>query len=100
MTTPPTTGGRAHLARRFHTLRDNRSQLILRCKCGNWDSQQLGLTGTVREIEDAHRAHRVAMGETVKPRVPTTADHLKAAYRQIEELKAKLAAYENRENNA
>ena len=88
-------GGRAHLARRYHTLYESRSQLILRCKCGNWDSKELGLTGTVREIEDAHRAHRVEMGETVKPRVPTTADHLKSALTQIRGLKIQIIALES-----
>ena len=99
MTTTPTSGGRAHIARRSHSLTNGRSQLILRCKCGDWDSWKLGLNGTVREIEDAHRAHRVAMGETVKERVPSPTEAaqnaLRQAMTQIRGLKIQIIALES-----
>jgi len=64
------TGPRKHLARRSY----NRDGLAIACHCGQYQP----IKGTVREQEDAHRAHRVAMGETVKPRTPSRLERAEA----------------------
>ena len=51
----------------------------LRCACGNWEITQ----GTQKEKRAAHRAHRVEMGETVKPRKPTLVEQLAAEVRRL-----------------
>lgn len=71
-------GGRMHLARRWH----GPNGLIIRCKCGEWEIS----TGSVREREDAHRAHRVAMGETVRPRTPNRLERAEAAVAAVQEV--------------
>ncbi|CAL9647219.1 hypothetical protein [Streptomyces sp. enrichment culture] len=63
-------GPRKHLARRGY----NRDGLVIACRCG----QYTPIKGTAREQEDAHRAHRVAMGETVKPRTPSRLERAEA----------------------
>ena len=74
---------RQHLARRWHGTGAGGS-LILRCTCGQWEAA----AGTTRQKEDAHRAHRVAMGETVKPRKPSMLEQLRA---ENARLQAELA---------
>ncbi|OMI34464.1 hypothetical protein [Streptomyces sparsogenes] len=69
---------RKHLAVRGYT----NGRLIIACKCRNYQP----IKGTAREQEDAHRAHRVAMGETVKPRVPTMRERLEMAISRAVEL--------------
>lgn len=51
----------------------------LRCACGNWEITQ----GTQKEKRAAHRAHRVEMGETVKPLKPTLVEQLAAEVRRL-----------------
>lgn len=67
---------RKHLARRWH----GPNGLMIRCKCGEYAT----VTGTVREQEDAHRAHRVAMGETVRPRTPNRLERAEAAVAAVQ----------------
>lgn len=69
---------RKHLAVRGYT----NGRLIIACKCGGYQP----IKGTAREQEDAHRAHRVEMGETVKPRVPTMRERLEMAISRAVEL--------------
>jgi hypothetical protein len=79
MATPPS-ASRKHLAKRWW----GRDGLTLRCTCGGYQP----ITGTRREQEDAHRAHRVGMGETVKPRALTKVERLEA---EVAELRHQLA---------
>ncbi|MCP3820130.1 hypothetical protein NLX86_19115 [Streptomyces sp. A3M-1-3] len=72
---------RKHLARRGY----GRNGLAIFCQCGEYRS----IAGTVREQEDAHRAHRVDMGETVQPRKPSKIERLEA---EVERLRAELTA--------
>lgn len=62
---------RKHLARRWY----GPNGLTIRCKCREWETS----TGSVREKEDAHRAHRTAMGETVRPRTLSRLERAEAA---------------------
>lgn len=74
---------RKHLARRWYSP----NGLKIRCKCGEYETT----TGTVREQEDAHRAHRVAMGETVRPR---TLNRLERAEAAVAAVRTVLDEYE------
>jgi hypothetical protein len=65
------TGPRKHLARRSY---GRGIGLTISCFCGDYTP----IRGTVREQEDAHRAHRVEMGETVKPRTPSRLERAEA----------------------
>jgi hypothetical protein len=67
---------RKHLARRWYS----KGGLILRCHCGEYKP----VKGTVREQEDAHRAHRVAMGETVQPRKASEVERLRKRVAELE----------------
>lgn len=51
--------------------------MVIRCQAHDcqWDS---GTTGTARDKEDAHRAHRADMGEIVQPRKLSQAERFKA----------------------
>lgn len=69
---------RKHLAVRGY----GRTGLVIACRC----KQYQPIKGTARQQEDAHRAHRVDMGETVKARVPTTKERLEQARRIAVEL--------------
>lgn len=69
---------RKHLARRWH----GPNGLTIRCKCGEYATS----TGTPREQEDAHRAHRVAMGETVRPRTPNRLERAEYALAAVQEV--------------
>ena len=69
---------RKHLARRSY----GPNGLALRCKCGAYETT----TGTTREQDDAHRAHRVAMGETVKPRTPNRLERAETALAAMQEV--------------
>lgn len=71
---------RRHLARRWHGTGPQGGSLTLRCTCGQWETN----TGTTRAKEDAHRAHRVAMGETVKPRKPSVLEQLRAENQRLQ----------------
>jgi hypothetical protein len=75
-----TTTARKHLARRWYGTGFPGS-LTLRCTCGQWETS----VGTTREKEDAHRAHRVDMGEIVKPRKPSKLEQLEAENRELRE---------------
>lgn len=77
------TSPRKHLARRWY----GPTGLTLACTCGNYQTPP----GTVREQEDAHRAHRQAMGETVKPRQPTRLERAETA---VAAVRAVLDEYE------
>jgi len=65
----------------------------LRGACGNWEITQ----GTQKEKRAAHRAHRVEMGETVKPRKPTLVEQLAA---EVHRLTAERDRYRNAWRNA
>lgn len=69
---------RKHLARRSY----GQDGLAITCHCGQYEP----VTGTVREQEDAHRAHRTAMGETVKPRQPTRLERAETAIAAVQQL--------------
>lgn len=69
---------RKHLARR----RYGPNGLAISCKCGRYETT----TGTTREQEDAHRAHRVAMGETVRPRTPNRLERAETALAAVQEI--------------
>lgn len=61
---------------------------ILRCVCGEWESNP---AQTFREQRIAHRAHRVEMGETVQPLAPTQAERLAAAEATITRVRKAMA---------
>jgi hypothetical protein len=71
---------RKHLAKRWHGPQG----VSLRCTCKAWES---GTVGTIREKEDAHRAHRVEMGEAVRPRTQPLSVRLAA---EVERLQAQV----------
>lgn len=71
-------GPRKHLARRSY----GPNGLAIRCKCGEYATA----AGTTREQEDAHRAHRVAMGETVQPRTPNRLERAEYALAAVQEV--------------
>jgi hypothetical protein len=79
-----TTTARKHLARRWYGTGFPGS-LTLRCTCGQWETS----VGTTREKEDAHRAHRVDMGEIVKPRKPSKLEQLEAENRELRQQLAR-----------
>ncbi len=64
---------------------------VLRCKCGKWKSDT---TQTARDQRLAHQAHRVEMGEVVKPLGPTPTMRLRAAEDKILVLQAYLRSVE------
>ncbi|MYW30136.1 hypothetical protein [Streptomyces sp. SID2119] len=72
---------RQHLAKRMY----GKGGLSIRCSCGKYTP----VAGTVRQQEDAHRAHRVAMGERIKERALSP---LEKARDRIAELEAENAA--------
>lgn len=74
---------RKHLAVRWY----GRDGLKLSCRCGSYTP----IAGTVREQEDAHRAHRTVMGETVRPRTPSKLDRAYARIAELETENAELA---------
>lgn len=74
------TASRKHLAERWYS----RDGLTISCRCGDYEP----IKGSRRQQEDAHRAHRVAMGETVKPRPLTRVEQLE---KRVAELQAHLA---------
>lgn len=69
---------RKHLARRWYSP----NGLAIKCKCGRYETT----TGTTRAQEDAHRAHRVAMGETVRPRTPNRLERAETAVAAVQEV--------------
>lgn len=77
-------GARKHLATRWH-FSGYAAGSILRCGCGQWESNP---KETVRAQRDAHRAHRVEMGEEVAPRKPTREERLKAAGEAVARVRA------------
>ncbi|ROO82628.1 hypothetical protein EDD29_0109 [Actinocorallia herbida] len=79
---------RQHLATEWYSAAEHRS--YLRCKCGMWRSD---ITQTMQEQRIAHRAHRVAMGETVKPLTPKPSERLAAAEAAVERVRALVESY-------
>lgn len=73
--TPPSRplSARKHLATQWLIAGTNKS--VLRCKCGEWESDRDALVKVQRE---AHRAHRVEMGETVSGKPPKVLMNLTA----------------------
>lgn len=67
---------RKHLAKRWW----GKNGLIIRCTCGQWESRR---GDTRRQQDDAHRAHRIDMGETVRPRKLTRVEQLEAEVRRL-----------------
>lgn len=61
----------------------------LLCRCGSYEP----VTGTLRQQREAHRAHRVEMGETVQALLPTPRERAAA---EAERLRAELAARPSR----
>ena len=59
------TGRRMHIAIQWHLIGGGS---VLRCKCGEWESNP---TQAVHVQRASHRAHRVQRGETVAPPRPT-----------------------------
>lgn len=80
---------RQHLAKRIY----GETGLSIRCSCGEYESAAVGV-GTVRQQEDAHRAHRVEMGERVKDRAPSP---LEQAQARITQLEGQLERYVGKE---
>jgi hypothetical protein len=79
-------GPRKHTARRSYN--SARGGLVIRCEGCDYEPVQ----GTVREQEDAHRAHRVAMGENVKAqRVLPRGERIKQTEAQLAFIHAVLA---------
>lgn len=79
----PPSNSRKHLAKRWW----GRNGLTIKCTCGTYETS----AGTTREQEDAHRAHRTAMGETVKPRTLTKVERLEAEIRRLNAENERLA---------
>ena len=76
-------GPRKHTARRWYNTA--KGGLVLRCDGCDYEPVE----GTAREQEDAHRAHRVAMGENVKAeRTPPVRERLKQAEGAIARVRA------------
>lgn len=67
---------RKHLAKRWW----GKNGLIIRCTCGQWESRG---GDTRRQQDDAHRAHRIDMGETVRPRKLTRVEQMEAEVRRL-----------------
>lgn len=66
------TARRMHIATQWQLIGGGS---VLRCKCGEWESDP---AQSVRVQRAAHRAHRVQMGETVAPVKPTLAERVAA----------------------
>lgn len=86
-------GSRRHLATRLHGVGAGSS--FLRCGCG-WESNPEEPLTAQRA---AHRAHRVEMGETVKPLAPTRDERLKAAEQALSRARAEIYVVVNPRQN-
>lgn len=69
---------RKHTASRWYALGS------VSLKCNASDCSFLAYEGTLREKEDAFRAHRVEMGETVAPRKPSALERKDARISELE----------------
>lgn len=85
-----TVGARKHLATQWRS-RTYKSGSILRCRCGKWESNP---DDPVHVQREAHRAHRVDMGEEVAPRRPTVRERLQQAEATIARLQDLAGVYE------
>ena len=83
-------GARKHLATQWHS-RTYKSGSILHCYCDEWKSNP---DDPVHVQREAHRAHRVEMGEEVAPRRPTVRERLQQAEATVSRLRELAGVYE------